>query len=174
MNNLQISIAKAEDGEGVAEVFHKTWLVTYPNKEAGITTDDIEEFFRKRREERKDSGNNRIKNPPKGEILLIAKEGAKVVGVCRLVVKEDRNQLQAIYVLPECQGNGIGRQFWIEMQKYFDPNKDIYVEVATYNAKAIAFYQKLGFTDTGKRMKDERFKMKSGNTIPEMEMVLRR
>jgi ribosomal protein S18 acetylase RimI-like enzyme len=44
------------------------------------------------------------------------------------------------------------------------------VEVATYNANAIRFYEGLGFVDTGKRMSDPKFTMKSGAIIPEMEM----
>ena len=87
--------------------------------------------------------------------------------------RSDKNQLQAIYVVPEYQRKGVGKLLWKEAQKYFDEGKDIVVEVATYNSNAIAFYKKLGFVDTGKRFSDEKFKMKSGNLIPEMEMELK-
>jgi ribosomal protein S18 acetylase RimI-like enzyme len=80
--------------------------------------------------------------------------------------------LQAIYVLPEYQGRGVGKALWNEIRKNFDPKRKTIVNVAIYNIKAISFYEKLGFKDTGKRWQDETFKMKSGSRIPEMEMEL--
>lgn len=58
-----------------------------------------------------------------------------------------------------------------EAQQYLDPAKNIIVQVATYNTNAIAFYERFGFVDTGKRWSDERFRMKSGAVIPELEML---
>ena len=171
---IEIAAVTPDDERGMAEVFYKTWLDTYPNEEAGITIDDIEdrykdtfteESLRKRRE--------RTANLPEGENLILAKENEKVVGVCRAIRHPDKNQIQALYVLPEYQGRGVGRLLWEEAQKSFDLNKDIIVQVATYNSKAIGFYEKLGFEDTGKRWKDDKFKMKSGAMMPEMEMVIR-
>jgi ribosomal protein S18 acetylase RimI-like enzyme len=169
---IKIQIAKTEDRQQIGEVFDKVWLTTYPNEEYKITVDDILDHIEKRHQRIKESKQDRIKNPPKGETLLVAKEGDKVVGVCRLVVKEDRNQLQAIYVLQEYQGKGIGTMFWQEAQKHTDPKKDFYVELAVYNKSALEFYKKLGFVDTGRRMQDEKLRMKSGSIIPEMEMAI--
>jgi ribosomal protein S18 acetylase RimI-like enzyme len=167
--------AKPEDARGIAEVFYKTWLDTYPNEEAGITVDDIEDRYKDSfTEESLKKRAERIANPPKGENLIIAKEDGKVVGLCRAIQNPDNNQIQAIYVLPEYQGRGIGHLLWGEAQKLFAPGKDIVVRVATFNAKAIDFYRKLGFEDTGKRWEDERFKMKSGAVIVETEMVIKK
>lgn len=171
---IVITSATPEDVLGIQVVFYKTWIDTYPNEEAGITIADIEDRFKdyftedalaKRREG--------VINLPKGNIFFIAKEGKKVVGVCRVILHADKNQLQAIYVLPEYQGRGVGRLLWEEAQKQFDSSKDIIVQVVTYNTKAIGFYKKLGFEDNGRRFIDERFKMKSGNVMPEMEMVIK-
>ncbi len=57
-------------------------------------------------------------------------------------------------------------------KKVFDKNKDTVVEVTTYNNKAIEFYKKLGFIDTGRRWSDEKFKTKSGFMTTEMELKL--
>ena len=88
------------------------------------------------------------------------------------MIKEEKNQLQMIYVLPEYQGKGIGKLLWNEVKKYLDKTKETYVELVTYNENAIKFYQKLGVVDTGKRFLEERFRMKSGNILPQMEMKL--
>ncbi|MEI6191289.1 MAG: GNAT family N-acetyltransferase [bacterium] len=172
MKTLEISVAKPNESEDITEVIFKTWLVTYPNEEYGITVDDIEYRFKDRfTPENIQKRREKIINPSKGETLLVVKNKNKVIGMCRVVIKDDRNQLQAIYVLPEYQGKGIGTMLWTEAQKYFDDTKDIYVELAVYNKSAEEFYKKLGFVDTGRRIMDEKLRMKSGNIIPEMEMI---
>lgn len=170
--DIKISPAKSEDSAGMQEVFYKAWLATYPNEEHGITRDDIEERFKDPVagiEQRKKN----ILEIAGNKKYLVAKVGEQIVGLCRVVKHEDRNELQAIYVLPEYQGKGIGYALWQETKKFFDPTKDTIVQVATYNKKAITFYEKLGFRDNGKRFTEERFRMKSGNIMPEMEMVLK-
>lgn len=169
----QVSIAPEtpDDVRGMQEVFYRAWLATYPNAEQGITVDDIEDRYKDRySEEKLAKRREQASNPPAGETTLIAREDDKVVGVCRVMKQADRNQLYSIYVLPEYYGHGIGTAMWKAAQQYLDPAKHTIVEVATYNANAIKFYEGLGFVDTGKRMKDPKFTMKSGAIIPEMEM----
>lgn len=171
-DDIKIVSPTPEDAIGSIEVQYKAWLATYPNEKLGITIDDIEHrykdaFMGERLEKRK----RLITSPGPNEKLIHAKDGDRVIGICYGILKEDRNQLQAIYILPEYHGRGIGTKLWEEMSKFFDNTKDTYVEVADYNEKAINFYKKLGFVDTGRRFQDERFRMKSGAILPEMEMV---
>jgi ribosomal protein S18 acetylase RimI-like enzyme len=112
----------------------------------------------------------RIKNIPSNERFVVAKEGGRAVGLCRVERGDDVNELQVLYVLPEFQGYGVGGSLWREVEKFLDPEKDTIVKVADYNKKAIAFYEKLGFKDTGERLQDERFRMKSGAIISEIVM----
>jgi ribosomal protein S18 acetylase RimI-like enzyme len=171
---IRIAPADPEDAQGMAEVFYKTWLATYPNKKAGITTDDIEDRFKDSfTEESLAKRAERIAIPREGETSFLAKDGDRIVGVCHIVRHPDKNELQAIYILPEYQGKGVGGLLWGEAQKHFTLDKDIIVQVATYNTNAIAFYKKLGFQETGKEFQNERFRMKSGAVIPETEMVIR-
>ena len=167
-SNITIQKTIPEDALEVGEVFYKTWLATYPNKEFGVTEDDIEFMFK----DRKSRDGSKFGNLPDNEIHLTAKENGKVIGVCRLVKHEDKNELKAIYVLPEYQGKGVGKMFWNEALKFFDPEKYNIVKVVVYNTKAIEFYKKLGFKDNGKRFLDERFRMQSGAIPPEMEMEM--
>ncbi len=172
---IVIEKAKPEDAQGIQGVFHETWLATYPNKEVGITKEDIEEHFKNAfTEEALRSFGERIKNAPPNMLLLIARDDKKIVGVCRVFVREKVNQLQAIYILPTYQQRGIGRLFWNEILGFFDKNKEIIIQVATYNKGAIIFYEHLGFVDTGKRFTEERHRMPlSGVLIPEMEMRIK-
>jgi ribosomal protein S18 acetylase RimI-like enzyme len=91
-----------------------------------------------------------------------------------MVRNNDNNQLRTIYVLPEYHRSGIGTMLWNAVKDFIDESKDTIVQVADYNQQAINFYEKLGFVDTGKRWKDERWKMRSGAYIPEMEMILKK
>lgn len=101
--------AKPDDEEQIQRVFYKTWLSTYPNKECGVTAEDINEHFKDAYSENKIKAlYERIKNIPTNSKFFVAQDHDTIVGVCRIFIKEDFNQLQAIYVLPEHQGKGVG------------------------------------------------------------------
>ncbi|MCX6713845.1 MAG: GNAT family N-acetyltransferase [Candidatus Vogelbacteria bacterium] len=172
---MTIQKPKPEDVKEIQDVFYQTWLVTYPNEKAGVTKEDIDERFKNRfSNEAIAKRTDEILDDSGQQLFLVAKDGNKIIGVCFLAKKEDRNQLQAIYVLPEYQSKGIGQMFWVKIKEFFSENKDIVVQVADYNDQAIAFYKKLGFVDTGKRFSEEKHKMPiSGNCIPEMEMIIK-
>lgn len=164
-----------ENVRDIQQVFYETWLVTYPNKEVGITVEDIEEKFKDRLSQEKIQKRTKdILNMPENEIFLIAKDGDAIVGVCKAEKRETENELSAIYVLPSYQGKGVGMMLWEKVKEFFGNEKSIIVHVATYNTQAINFYQRLGFIDTGKRFTNEKHKMPiSGVIIPEMELVIK-
>ncbi len=143
--DIKISLATPEDVRGMAEVFHKTWLATFPNEKAGITTDDIEDRFKDSfTEEALKKRAEKISQLKENETSILAKIGEKIIGVCYVVKHPDKNELQAIYVLPEHQKKGVGKSLWEQAQKHFDINKDTVVEVATYNAKTMIKAKKSG------------------------------
>ena len=169
---VEISLAQPGDERAITDVMYKSWLFAYPNKDRGITEDDIhhrwgsafsEEGLAKRRAE--------FEHPSEKERVFVAKEHGKIIGMCRAIKDETGNRVQAIYVDPTVRGKGTGRAPWEAAQKFFDPHKDTYVDVVDYNKQAIGFYEKLGFRDTGRRKQEERFRMKSGAIFTEMEMV---
>lgn len=169
--DLHIGPATFDDAKGIQEVVFRGWLTTYPNADHGITVGDIEERFKDRdSEERLVKTRAQIANPTSGETTLVARIGDTVVGVCVAMRYPDRNQVRAIYVLPNFQRRGIGQALWKAAQEFFDPAHETAVEVAIYNKSAIEFYEGLGFVDSGRRMRNPNFAMKSGAIIPEMEM----
>ncbi len=176
--NISVRKARPEDAEGRQKVFYETWLVTYPNAEVGITREDIEKHFEDSFTEKSISAmaeRIRLASENKVQLVAIDEDTDAVVGLCGITLHEEYNQLQMIYVLPSCQRKGIGLMLWNEASKFFNKDKDTIVQVATYNAQAIAFYAKLGFLDTGKRFTEERHRMPvSGALIPEMEMILKK
>lgn len=138
-----------------------------------ITLEDIEHRFRPlRTPENLAKRREQAANRPAGEVAMVAKIGAQVVGFCRITLENGRNQLGALYVLPAFHRQGIGTAFWERVRPDLDPSLPTFVELAVYNQQAAAFYRRLGFVDTGRRMADPRFTMQSGAIIPEMEMCL--
>ncbi|MDP1625040.1 MAG: GNAT family N-acetyltransferase [bacterium] len=173
--NTIIRSARPEDVPQLVTIFHKTWLETYPNAEHGITVDDIEDKFEDSYSaERFEKMSAHIRQLPTNEKYLVAETDGKIVGLARLVKKDEHNALQAIYVLPEYQGKGIGTMLWKEGRKGFESSKDFVVDVAEYNSEAISFYKSLGFEETGMSFTEERHRMKSGAIIPETRLLLRR
>ena len=149
---IEISRAKPEDAREITEVFYKTWLKTYPNEKVGVTVEDVEHVYKDSfKKEALEKRALKIADLKEGEHFFVAKEGDVVIGVCRSIENLQNNQLKSLYVLPEFQGMGVGRLLWERVCENFDPSKDIVVHVADYNERAIEFYKKLGFKDTGKK-----------------------
>jgi ribosomal protein S18 acetylase RimI-like enzyme len=176
--NIEISPFMPEDERGRLNVQHQASLATYPNAELGITKDDIEEWFKDsltdesiRKEE------ERIKDLPPNpdQQFLVAKSEGKVVGFCVVDKYTDKNQLNGIYILPEFQGKGLGKELWSRSMEFVDRTKPTVVMVIPYNKQAIGAYERFGFQKTGKKANDsEGAKLKSGAILPTpIEMVLK-
>lgn len=175
MEKEEIEIAKQipQDARGVTDVLYKAWLDTYPNEEHGISVEDVEEKFKNSfTEEALKKREEAIRNVKDNETRLTVKDHEKIIGIIQVVIKSDKNVLGAIYILPEYQRMGLGSLLWEEARKHLDPEKKTSVVVASYNTKAINFYKKVGFMETGKVWYDEKYKMKSGNIIPTTELLM--
>lgn len=170
---FNIRRATPDDVFGMHEVFLAGWLTTYPNEEYGITANDINyKFEQALLPEKLAARKLRLAEPKEDELILVSESVGKIIGVCVGVKNTDYNQLQAVYILPEFQGKGLGRLMFNEVSKIFDKNKKTIVHVASYNDKAIGFYQKLGFVSTGKITMDDKYKLRNGSVIPELEMEM--
>ncbi len=172
MQEIKILDAVPEDAVGIINLFYKTWLATYPNKEKGITIEDIEDSYKDEFSvENIENLKALIRDLPKNKKRLVAKMGDTIVGACTVIRNDDTNHLRTLYILPEFQHRGIGTKMWNKAMEFLDPTKDTIVQVADYTEDAIRFYKKLGFVDTGKRTTDESERFKSGAIIVDMEMV---
>lgn len=171
--NLMIQIAKAviSDIDEIQKIRRITWLETYPNEKLGITKEILESEFsetpeeavenRKRREGWfKDSSN----------YYLMAKDGDNSVGFIICNKGPEYNRIMAAYVLPNYQRRGIGKMLMEKGLEWLGSNKDILVNVASYNQKAQEFYRKFGFELTGKDVTDAHRPLAFGKVIPEVEM----
>ncbi|MQP53032.1 MULTISPECIES: GNAT family N-acetyltransferase [unclassified Flavobacterium] len=91
----------------------------------------------------------------KGHVFYLAQDDDdKYVGFVSYEInsKPNKTKIHKIYVLPETQGTGLGRQFFelVKIKAIEQDQKYIFLNVNKFN-HAIHFYTKLGFT----KVKDE-------------------
>lgn len=175
MNDSLISIVDAisDDVFSIRHVQKITWLATYPNKKYGITQKDIESKFtndnlkigRQKIEERKKQFSDSTIH------TFVVKDRNIIIGFCGLKKERDNNKIGALYLLPEYQNKGIGKKLLGIALNWLGNDKDIYVNVASYNEYAIRFYKKFGFVETNKIVSDDAAVLPSGKTVPEIEMI---
>jgi len=172
---VQIQDATPNDADGIRQVQQYTWLATYPNAELGITREDIEAVFQTNSEEaikRRQVRQQRINTDPLVH-FWIARKAQRVVGFCIARKEATKGRIQAIYVLPECQGTGIGRQLLQTAFDWLGNPQEIVLNVASYNHQAISFYRRFGFVPGDKPAHSGVTKLPSGVVIPEMELIKR-
>ena len=106
----------------------------------------------------------------KGHVFYVAQDdNGKDVGFVSYEINSEPNKtkIHKIYVLPETQGTGLGRQFFeLVKEKAIENNqKAIFLNVNKYN-NAIHFYMKLGFT----KVKDEVIDIGNGYVMDDYVM----
>lgn len=177
--NLSIEPAKLEDAAEIIALKNQTWIDTYPNKNHGISEDDVRLRVEGKNGENIEPTIERWKDiiakSDESSFVLIAKANDKILGMIAPYLSasaENKQQtIGAMYVRQESQGMGIGRKLMLAALEKLDKSNDIYLGVVEYNHKAINFYKKIGFEFTGKKLDDDGFA--NGVKFPEVEMVLR-
>lgn len=169
---VAISRPLPEDSEGIHKMMKASWYATYPNAKIGVTKEDGDASYTPEIEKKQiEVLKHRAENQKEDNISLVAKFEEKVLGYTRLKIHDDSIELISLYVHPDYFGNGIGTDLWNEALKALPKNKPVSVEVADYT-KAVEFYKKIGFVDTGERYSKDKMP-DSGTPIPLMKMVYR-
>lgn len=172
---ILIRDATPDDVRAIREVYYKTWLATYPNDAHGILKSDIEDRYKHSfGDESIKSGQDALRNLSADERVIVALADGVVVGTSRLKRGGERNEMRTIYILPEYQGQGLGKAVFAESLAWWGDDKDIQIDTAVYNYQAIKFYEGLGFVATGETFTEEEFRMPSGGIIHEQRMVRKR
>ncbi|MEO3385717.1 GNAT family N-acetyltransferase [Mesorhizobium sp. CAU 1741] len=84
--------------------------------------------------------------------FLVADDGQRIGGMAYASTQDEGStvMLRQLYVLPACQGQGIGGMLLDEIEGSFPGADRLRLEVETRNAKAVAFYHAQGFAEIGK------------------------
>lgn len=140
-----------EDVEPTAVMWAQSWLDTYPNDEAGVSREWVQnrvnnwltpEGLAKRTARLEESKNN-------SDVLWrVAKDSlGAIVGVISPHRDEKSQRLGAIYVDKKHYGTGLAQRLMAEILAWADPNRPLELEVASYNERAKAFYRKYNFEE---------------------------
>jgi Predicted P-loop ATPase fused to an acetyltransferase len=173
----EVRPATPADAEAIYDVQRQSWLATYPNAERGITKEDIRIKIEGEHGELKDQiiqkWRKRIEGGVEQRAVFVAQDRDEVVGFVAPVVRNDQRRIGAIYLLPEAQGKGIGKQLLERAIEWHGRDDDIYLHVIAYNDNAITFYERNGFVQTDAEVNDNAAQLPGGKSMPEIEMVLR-
>jgi len=174
MDDIRIVDAIPQDVFGIRNVQKVTWINTYPNSELGITRKDVESTFSK---DGTEDGRKKIEEWKKrysdlNQHRWVVKNKNEIIGFCMVGKEDDSNRIYAIYVIPSFQGKGLGKQLMEKALSWLEDDRDVCVNVASYNSQAINFYEKFGFVKTGRNVHSKGVEsLPSGKIIPEIEMV---
>lgn len=175
-HDIAIERAVPADARAIVVIRREAWLDAYPNPALGISKDDIRDRIEG---EHGEFTRAAIQNWRKGlasegdkNISFVARQGGEVKGFVGYRVENDVCRISTMYVEPGAQGMGIGTRL---MQRALGWNEgnDLYLEVVTYNQKAIDFYQNFGFKKTDKLVVDENAQREGVKELPMIEMVLK-
>ncbi len=134
------------DAEAMRAVSTQSWLDTYTNPGLGIDEAVLMQMLNPTPErlERYRAALDRGNSPERAAWVAVA--GGEVVGLCTPYTERDgRQRLGALYVEKGWWGHGIGRALLVEAIAWHDPARPFLLEVATYNTRAIGFYERHGF-----------------------------
>ncbi len=173
-NGVGISIAGPEDVAGIFKVQYDTWLVTYPNEAHGVTIDDIKakDFTSPERFERWKK--SFIDEKDTKNTWVAKDENGKVVAFCSAFKQSEQNKLSALYVSPEYQGQGIGSKLIFQALSWLGREKDVTIDVVSYNERAQEIYKKFGFEFLENTSPADSAKLPSGKILPEIRMIFRK
>jgi ribosomal protein S18 acetylase RimI-like enzyme len=171
MSDFEIKDAKPEDVEDMRRIVKNAWLELYPNETYGITRGDIQSI---------DWHNPAKLDKHKAEILenqgnahnfVIKNTDDEIVGFCKVLKSDVQGEIDAMYVLPELQGKGLGKRLMDRAFEWIGPNLDIVLKVVAYNDNAIGFYKRMGFEVTKNKVVYTGTQIPCGKEIPRIEML---
>lgn len=156
MNELRISVGKPEDFE---EINQLTAAAIYPafdhpdlTDEQRAETDYIVSIARKSCLKALESSNRTV---------FVAYLGVELAG---FVIADKAAvpcpEIDWLIVFPEFHGSGVAQKLMEAALDWFGPNTEVQLNVIHYNARAIAFYKKYGFEDTGKMAENRKIPRK--------------
>jgi ribosomal protein S18 acetylase RimI-like enzyme len=143
VSEVAIRPVGACDIEGVCAVLVATWHATYDGTLGSAKVDEITASWH--------SHNALTRQAEAADaVFLLAEDAGGVVGCgfARLLGAGELD-LGHLYVLPGAQGRGIGTRLLARLLGAFPQAKSVRLEVEPRNARAIAFYQRAGFSVVG-------------------------
>lgn len=145
---FNIREALPDDAPNARAMQAESWLATYPNEEAGVTYDWVKNLTDSwlttdKLDRSRQIFTDAINDPT--VFFRLAESNGRVVGFVHVATNDDgTKELEAIYTSPKTFGSGLGQQL-MGMASEWIGGAEATLKVATYNKRAIRFYEKNGF-----------------------------
>ncbi len=153
----------------ISKLRRMIWLGTYVNEELGITKDKITENFREFDEEVR-KYREYIYDIKNFSSFFIVLDNDKLVGYSIVKHRYHRKSIDTLYIDNNHQGNGLGSILMNRMIDKLGPSK-IYVDVVSYNKKAMCFYEKYGFSYSKKHRPIVLERINPKIYVPQIRMI---
>jgi len=76
---------------------------------------------------------------------VVAVHDGRIIGHARSDLSNNKVDISRLYVLREFYSQGIGKALLREVEAYFDPKYDVWIEVFEDNKRAVDFYLSQGY-----------------------------
>ena len=144
----EVRLATVADAVEIARIHRESAVETYVNERLGITREDMLKYVGDADEARLRWENHlRAKDPTAHTTIL--KIGNRTVGFCRVRRGSDIGHVEMLYLDPAHSGKGMGGEIFQEGLRWLGDDMPTELEVASYNARAIRFYERFGFRKQG-------------------------
>lgn len=127
----------------------RAWKESYVRPELGLTETSIDEMVGHMATDfsyRRNTLTDALANPEKILYRVVRNNEGQIVGFLHGKKHETYTMLEALYLLDEAKGEGLGDTLMQEFLKWADKALPCKLEVFSFNEKAIRFYTKYGFT----------------------------
>jgi ribosomal protein S18 acetylase RimI-like enzyme len=152
---FKIELPEVGEELEIAKAHIQAWKDAYIVPESGLTEESIDAQLAHLITDttyRKNTIIESLENPDSVLCRVIKNGGDEIVGFMHGSKHEDFTELDAIYLLNEAKGTGVGGKLMEEFLKWADADKPCRLEVFSFNDSAIGFYVRYGFEKTHKEM----------------------
>lgn len=140
---MELERAAVEDVLTIKEILRETWHDTYGSLLPKAAIEAITSQWHAR-----ELLTEQLQNP---EIYFaVARKGGVVVGLITARKQDDVIVVNRLYVRPQYQRRGIGRQLLESSYRTFHGARSVRLTVEAENRKGVAFYAKQGFRETAR------------------------
>lgn len=151
----------------MANLVRKTFLTTYIDAAPGVTVEAVQHHVSDDWLTRKESS-FREKIIDGTTSSAVARLGETVVGFCMLATDQKSG---AFYIDPDYRGGFVGVNLCLALAERIDLSQPLVLTVVP-NTPAERFYRKLGFKPTRRDISDEMPRLRGGQILPQVELVL--
>ena len=140
---MEIDRATAQDVPNIKELLRETWHDTYASLLPRAAIETITSRWHA-----PELLTEQVQNPE--TYFAIARDGGAVAGVITARKQDDAVVVARLYVRPQYQRRGIGRQLLESSYRAFADARRVRLSVEAANWKGGAFYAKEGFRETAR------------------------